>query len=71
MKEKLRQRLHIHGTDFTELHSLMDTSLLPAELNGIGPPLESFIASRLFQDKLGEQGGGAEGVVNQNEENEQ
>ncbi|XP_011407469.1 PREDICTED: retinaldehyde-binding protein 1-like [Amphimedon queenslandica] len=70
MKEKLRQRLHIHGTDFTELHSLMDTSLLPPELNGTGP-LESFIASRLFQDEIGEQGGGAEGVVNQNEENEQ
>lgn len=40
MKQKLRQRLHLHGIDYQSLHEHIDPTTLPAEFGGEQPPLD-------------------------------
>ena len=48
MKEKLRQRLHMHGADYQSLHEAIDPSTLPADFGGEQPPLDIESALNVF-----------------------
>ena len=52
MKEKLKQRIHMHGTDFDSLHKHINPEDLPADFGGRQPLLRRSSTIELFQDEL-------------------
>ncbi|XP_070540455.1 alpha-tocopherol transfer protein-like [Ptychodera flava] len=40
MKEKMKQRMHVHGEDLTNLHKQITSSILPPEYGGSGPSID-------------------------------
>uniref|UniRef100_A0A1B6M4B2 CRAL-TRIO domain-containing protein n=1 Tax=Graphocephala atropunctata TaxID=36148 RepID=A0A1B6M4B2_9HEMI len=41
LKEKIRQRIYLHGKDLSSLHSYVDANILPAEYGGIQGELDN------------------------------
>ena len=52
MKQKMRQRLHMHGADFSELHEVMDPMNIPEDFNGEQPLLDPYSALKLFEQEI-------------------
>ena len=52
MKEKLRNRIFIHGSDWESLHQHMAPENLPQDFGGHLPPLDGRSALRLFSKEL-------------------
>ena len=52
MKQKLRDRIHLHGTDFQGLHEYTNPDSLPIEFGGTRPPPRTNSAIKLFQEEL-------------------
>lgn len=52
MKQKLRDRIHLHGTDYQSLHEHTSPDSLPIDFGGTRPPPRTNSAIKLFQDEL-------------------
>ena len=52
MKQKLRDRIHLHGTDYQSLHEHTSPSSLPPDFGGTRPPPRTNSALKLFQEEL-------------------
>lgn len=52
LKQKLRERIHMHGSDFSGLYEFMDPSHLPAEFGGLLPSIDAYSAAHLFEHEL-------------------
>ena len=45
-------QIHMHGSDMTALHDLLDPQQLPADLGGSEPPTDPSSLLELFQEDL-------------------
>ena len=52
MKQKLRDRIHLHGTDYQSLHEHTSPDNLPIDFGGTRPPPRTNSALKLFQEEL-------------------
>ena len=52
MKQKLRDRIHLHGTDYQSLHEHTSPDSLPVDFGGTRPPPRTNSAVELFQEEL-------------------
>ena len=52
MKQKLRDRIHLHGTDYQSLLEHTSPDSLPIEFGGTRPPPRTNSAIKLFQEEL-------------------
>ena len=52
MKQKLRDRIHLHGTDYQSLHEHISPDSLPIDFGGTRPPPRTNSALKLFQEEL-------------------
>lgn len=52
MKQKLRERVHLHGNDFSSLHEYMSVEGLPTSFGGLLPDLEPSCTLALFDKEL-------------------
>lgn len=52
MKQKLRDRIHLHGTDYEGLHEHTSPDSLPMDFGGTRPPPRTNSAIKLFQEEL-------------------
>ena len=52
MKQKLRDRIHLHGTDYQSLHEHTSPDSLPIDFGGTRPPPRTNSALKLFQEEL-------------------
>ncbi len=52
MKQKLKDRVHLHGGDYASLHEHLNPEGLPASFGGLLPDLDAANTLGLFQDEL-------------------
>ena len=52
MKQKTRERFHMHGADLSELHEVIDPANLPEDFNGEQPEMDPYSALKLFEQEM-------------------
>ena len=52
MKQKMRDRFFMHGTDYTTLHEYFDPELLPPSLGGAGAEIDDLSLLHVFEKEL-------------------
>jgi retinaldehyde-binding protein 1 len=55
MKQKMRDRLFLHGTDYTSMYEHFDPELLPPSLGGSGSEFDVDCLARMFRKELTER----------------
>ena len=55
MKQKMRDRLFLHGTDYTSMYEHFDPELLPPSLGGSGSEFDVDCLTRMFRKELAER----------------
>ncbi|CAI8011460.1 Retinaldehyde-binding protein 1 [Geodia barretti] len=55
MKQKMRDRLFLHGADYTSLYEHFDPELLPLSLGGSGSEFDIDCLTRIFRKELAER----------------